>query len=106
MPSSWGPSNEELTNAQSHQFSANLDNLPLVDPLGGEDKDDSDESEVEDDEDMDDHFGHLFDLAEAAHFVDVYHTDEGIAPLCEDITLHASHSSSTPNNSPRKRSHL
>lgn len=88
-------------NAQSHHFSANSesDNPPLADQLGGKDEDDSDESEVEDDEGMDDHFGHLFDLAEAAHLVDVYHTDEDIVPLLEDITLHER---STCNNSPRK----
>jgi len=102
MPSCWGPSDEELLNAQAHQFSANLDTPPTADQSGG-DNCDSDESEGEEDEGIDDHFGHLFDLAEAAHFVDVYHTDEDIAPLLDDITLHES---STPNSSPRKRNHL
>jgi len=100
MPSFWGPSDEELTNAQTHQFYANLDTLPSVDQLDGQDDHDSDESEGENDEGMDDHFGHLFDLAEAAHLVDVYHTDADILPLVEDIE------SPTPTNSPRKRNHL
>jgi hypothetical protein len=100
MPHSWGPSDEELTNARTHQFSANLD---AVNQVAGKDDHDSDESESDDDEGMDDHFDHLFDLAEAAHLVDVYHTDEDISPLLEDVTLHAS---STPTHSPRKRNHL
>ena len=74
----------------------------MADQSGG-DNCDSDESEGEDGEGIDDHFGHLFDLAEAAHVVDVYHTDEDISPLLDDITLHES---STPNSSPQKRNHL
>jgi hypothetical protein len=101
MSLSWGPSNEELMNAQSHQFSANLDNPPLVDQLVGKDSDDSDESEVEDDED---NFGHLYNLVEAAHLIDSYRTDKDIVPLLEDTTLHEK--GSTPNNSPQKRSCL
>jgi hypothetical protein len=103
MPSFWGPSDKELMNARSHWFSASSDSLCSVGQLSGKDDDDSKESEVDDDEDTDDHFGHLFDLAEAAHLADVYHTDEGILPLLEDITLTEG---STPNNSPRKQSHL
>jgi hypothetical protein len=72
----------------------------LGDQLSGKDEDDSDESEVDDEGvDMDDQVGHLFDLAEAAHLVDVYHTDEDI-PLLENITLHER---SIPS---RKRTHL
>ena len=103
MPYSWGLSDEELTNAQTHQFSANLDIPPLVDQIASKDDDDSDESEGDDDGGMDDHCSHLFDLAEAAHLVDVYHTDEDISPLLGGVTLHAS---STPTHSPRKRNHL
>jgi hypothetical protein len=95
MPSFWGPSDEELMNARSHQFSANLDTSLSVDQPGKGD-DSSDGSEVEDDEGMDDHIGHLFDLAETAHLADVYHTSE--VPLLQEGL--------TPNNSPRKRSHL
>ncbi len=103
MPSFWGPSDEELMSAQSYQFSATADSdNPLVDQ-SGQDDDDSDESEVEDDEGMDDHFGHLFDLAEAAHLADVYHTGEW--PLLEDVTA-TLHKDLTPYNSPRKCSHL
>jgi hypothetical protein len=102
MPPFWGPSNEELTSAQTHNFSANLDTPPVVNELGGDNRD-SDESEGEDDESMDDRFGHLFDLAEVAHLVDFYHTDENISPLLEDITLHEN---STPNSSPQKCNHL
>ena len=76
------------------------------------DNDDSDESEVEDNEDMDD-LGHLFDLAEAAHLADVYHTNKEIVSLQtlvprDIITVHRLGDStpSTPNSSPRKRSHL
>ena len=100
MPYSWGPSDKELTNAQTHQFSANLDTPSSVDQIASND---SDESEGDDDGGMDDHFSHLFDLAEAAHLVDVYHTDEDIAPLLEGVALHAS---STPTHSPWKRNHL
>lgn len=97
MPPFWGPSDEELMNARSHHFSANFDTPPSVGKSDGKDDDDSDESEVHDDEGMDDHFGHLFDLAEAAHLADVYHTDEEDVSLLEYIT---------PNNSPRKRRRL
>jgi hypothetical protein len=92
--------------AQSHKFSANLDNAPSVDQLAGKHDDYSDESEVEDDEGIDDHFSHLYDLAEAAHLADFYHTDDDIMPPVEDITLHWHEEGSTPNNSPRKRSRL
>ena len=103
MPSFWGPSDEELMSAWSYQFSATADSdNPPVDQ-SGQDDDDGDESEVEDDEGMDDHFGHLFDLAEAAHLADIYHTSEW--PLLEDITV-TLHKDLTPYNSPQKRSHL
>ena len=81
-----------------------MDNPPSVDPFGGKDNDDGDGSEVEDDKGMDDHFGHLYNLAEAAYLVDFYYTNEDIVPLLEDITLHEN--GLTPNNSPRKHSHL
>jgi hypothetical protein len=111
VPSFWGPSDEELNDARSYRFSASSDSPRSVDQLGGKDDDDSDEFEVEDDEDMDDHFGHLFDLAEAAHLADVYHTDEGTdttEPLLNDITIHegSTPNTSTSNSSPRKRSRL
>lgn len=107
MPSVWGPSDEELMDAQSYQFSASSDGPQSVDQSGGKDDDDSDGSEVGDDEEIDDHFGHLLDLAEAAHLVDAYHTDEGTVPLLEDIVLVTLHEDSTPNSSsPRKRSRL
>ena len=95
MPSFWGPSDEELMNARSYHFSENFN----ISPSASNDDDESNESEVEGDEDMGDDFVHLFDLAEAAHLVEVYHTDENILPSLEDITLHSTHS-------PRKCSHL
>jgi hypothetical protein len=98
MPSCWGPSNEELTNAQTHQFSASYDSIAPLDQISDEDNRDSAESEAEGDGGTDDHFANLFDLAEAANLVDVYHAD--IIPLVEDFGL------STPNNSPRKRKHF
>jgi len=52
---------------------------------------------------MDDHFSHLFDLAEAAHLADIYHTSEW--PLLEDVTV-TLHKDLTPYNSPQKHSHL
>ena len=85
--------------ARSTQFSENSDNphsAQLID-------EDSDEYEDEGDEAMDGHFGHLFDLAEAAHLVDIYHTDRDIVPFLDDITPHEG---SIPNISPRKRSRL
>ena len=104
--------------AQSRRFSASSDgprsdgSVDQLGPLGGEDDDDSDESEVEDNEDTD-NLGHLFDLAEAAHLADVYHTDEEIVSLRtlvprDIITIHRLGDStpSTPNSSPQKRSCL
>ena len=102
MPSLWGPSDEELTNVQKHQFSANRDTMPPGDRVGGEYRE-SDDEESDDEEGMDDDFSHLCDLAESAHLVDVYHTDADITPLLEDFTLQET---STPNNSPRKQNHL
>ena len=81
--------------AQSYQFSENFD----ITPSAGNDDDESNGSEVEGDKDMGDDFVHLFDLAEAAHLVEVYHNDENFIPSLEDITLHSTHS-------PQKRSHL
>lgn len=107
----WGPSDEELNDARSYWFSASLDSPHSVDQLDGKNDDNSDESEVEDDKDMNNHFGHLFDLAEAAHLADVYHTNKGtntIEPLHNDIIIHkgSTPNTSTPNSSPRKCSHL
>ncbi|SRR6266849_7905444 len=105
MSLAWGPSDEELINVQSHHISANLD-CPICSPsanqLGGKGEDESDNSEESkvEKEGMDDHFGHLFNHAEAAHLVDVYHTNGDIEPLLEDIMY------STSNNSSWKRSHL
>lgn len=103
MPLHWGPSDKELINARSYQFSANSDSLPFVDQSDDISHDGSDESEVEDDGGMND----LLDLAEAAHLVDVYRlTDEDIVPLQEVITYGLHDEGSSSNTSPRKRSHL
>jgi hypothetical protein len=98
MPSSWGPSDEDLAKARTNHFSSNLETTPIVGQLDSEDDRDSEESEGEDNEDMDDHVGHLFDLAEVAHFTDIYHVEHDII---DDLGLH-----DTPNMSPRKRRHL
>jgi hypothetical protein len=60
----------------------------------------------ENDDDINNHFGHLFDLAEAAHLADVYHTNKGIAPILNNTTHEGSTLTSTPNSSPWKHSHL
>jgi hypothetical protein len=109
MPLVWGPSDEELTDAQSYQFSASMDGPRSVDQLGGKDDDEidnSDEFEVEDDEGTDDHFGHLFELVEVANLADVYHSDGGIVSLLEDVMLHEGSNQTIPSSSPRKRSRL
>lgn len=100
MSSAWGPSDQELTNTATYQFSANWDASPQVDQLGDGDDCESNESEGEDDEEMS--AGHLLDLAEAAHLVDVYHMDKDIALLLDSFTLH---DTSTRNNAQRKRKH-
>jgi hypothetical protein len=98
MSSSWGPSDEDLAKARTNHFSSNLETTPIVEQLDGEDDRDSEESEGENDADMDDHVGHLFDLAEMAHFMDIYHVEDDII---DDVRLH-----DTPNMSPRKRGRL
>jgi hypothetical protein len=103
MPSLWGPSDEELTKVQEHQFSANQDTMPPVDQMGTVYDHESDDEESDAEEAMDDDFSHLCDLAESAHLVDVYHTDTDIVPLPQDFTLQETF---TPNNSPRKRNHF
>jgi hypothetical protein len=75
MPSSWGLSDEDLAKARTNHFSSNLETTPIVEQLDSEDDQDSEESEGED---IDNHVGHLFDLAEMAHFVDIYYVEHDI----------------------------
>ena len=78
---------------QKHQFSTNQDTMPPVNRIGGKYDQESDDLEESNDEGgMDDDFGHLCDLTESTHLVDVYRTD---TPLLEDFTFQET----TPNNS-------
>lgn len=102
MPSTWGPSGQQLHNTAAYKFTLITENNNSP-PADSGDSDSSDSSRAGSDSDMDSACGDLLDNVKAADLADAYKLDNGLDLYVEDIDL-IDHQACTSSSSPQKRS--